>query len=141
MVLAMIRRDPAGRPPAAECLQVGPAWHGTYCTLAGVPVWPVACTELSCVCCGSCSVRGMPVMPCPVIPLPPWAPPPPQSLCSLALPPEVDSVVRPFLSSMLHLDSDARVALVNEEYAHLRRRLVGGGPPEPGTAGEQLSRP
>lgn len=26
VVLAMIRRDPAGRPPAAECLQVGPIW-------------------------------------------------------------------------------------------------------------------
>lgn len=46
-----------------------------------------------------------------------------------ALPAEFGSVVRPFFSSMLHLDCDARVALVEEEYAHLREKLAGRGGP------------
>lgn len=59
-----------------------------------------------------------------------------------SLPAELCTVVRPFFCSMLHLDCDARVALVNEEYVHLRGRLVAslgdkgaGSSPQLGEAG------
>ncbi|GAB4818761.1 hypothetical protein N2152v2_005807 [Parachlorella kessleri] len=60
-----------------------------------------------------------------------------QMLSDLALPPTFGSVVRPFFSSMLALDSDARVALVDEEYAHLKARLA--GPPSSSANSKHLN--
>ena len=59
----------------------------------------------------------------------------PQMLSTSVLPPEFGAVVRPFFSSMLHLDTDARVALVSEEYGHLREKLVGQGAAAAGQPG------
>ena len=49
-----------------------------------------------------------------------------EAAASLALPPYLASVVHPFYASMLRLDTDARVALVSQEYDDIKAQLLAG---------------
>ena len=49
-----------------------------------------------------------------------------EAAAALALPPYLASVVHPFYASMLRLDTDARVALVSQEYDDIKAQLLAG---------------
>ena len=49
-----------------------------------------------------------------------------QEARTAALPPWLASTIHPFFASMLHLDTDARVVLATQEYAHVKDQLLGG---------------
>ncbi|EFN54741.1 hypothetical protein CHLNCDRAFT_134632 [Chlorella variabilis] len=47
-----------------------------------------------------------------------------QEARTAALPPWLASTIHPFFASMLHLDTDARVVLATQEYAHVKDQLL-----------------
>ena len=126
MVAHMVQRDPAARHTVQQYLQVS-LLHAAQVPLGlcdtGVgPGWQL-CFRTHAACRPRLTVSSLqPHLLLLLLPLLL------QEASSAALPGYLATSIHPFFAAALHLDTDARVALVSQGYAQLKAQLLGGEP-------------